>query len=78
MRNSPAELVRKILIAANCSVHDSAGETLEPRVVDLDIGVVAGDRLDVLTRAGYTFRWHPDQYELNRGPYLFGVRVAGS
>ncbi len=55
---------------------DAAGGNAEPRVLDLDIGVVALEGLEALGRADYTFRWHPGQSSLNRAPVLYGVTVA--
>lgn len=71
-----AEQLRGILTAAGCSPVAAAGGNAEPRVLDLDIGVVALDGLEALGRAGYTFRWHSGQSPLNRAPALYGVAVA--
>lgn len=73
-----AEELRKILTAARCAVSTAAGRNSEPRVLDIDIGVVALDGLEALQRSGYTFRWHAGQHELNRSTNLFGLAVADS
>jgi hypothetical protein len=68
--------LRKLLTAADCAVSSATGRNSEPRVLDLDIGVEALTGLEFLSDSGYTFRWHPGQYALNRSPSLFGLEVA--
>ena len=70
-----ADQLRELLTEAGCSPMDAVGSKAEPRVLDLDIGVVALDGLEALVRAGYTFRWHPGQYALNRSETLYGIAV---
>jgi hypothetical protein len=71
-----AEEVRKVLTSANCAVSSATGKNSEARVLDLDIGVNALSGLETLRDYGYTFRWHPGQYVLNRASTLFGLAVA--
>jgi hypothetical protein len=70
-----AERLSDILTAAGRSVSAATGRNAEPRILDLDIGVEAADGLATLMEAGYSFRWHRTQHELNRGPTLFGLAV---
>lgn len=67
--------VRTILNDAGCTAWSVTGENGDPRALNIDIGVVAMEGLLVLKKAGYAFRWHPDQSELDRGPELFGIPV---
>jgi hypothetical protein len=66
----------RLLEGEGCSVRPVTGRNAEERVLDLDIGVVAGESLDALVRAGYSFRWSPQQHPLDCGEGLYGVRVA--
>lgn len=65
------EQIQTILADAGCLVLPAS----EPRALNVEIGVTAMDSLQALERAGVSFRWHPSQHELNRGPGLFGVPV---
>jgi hypothetical protein len=69
------ERVYAILIAAGCTVWNATGTKGDPHALNIDIGVVAQESLLALDKAGYSFRWHPDQYEMNRGAELFGIPV---
>lgn len=71
-----ARELRKVLEAAGCSVYPAAGRNAEPRILDLDIGVVAADGVRALHDAGYSFRWHEQQHELNRREDFGGIPVA--
>ena len=71
-----AQRLRDILTAAGCSVQNATGRNAEHRVLDLDIGVVALEGLEVLIAAGYSFRWHNDQHPLNRSSTIFGLPVV--
>ncbi len=71
-----ARELRSLLEAAGCSVSGAVGRNAEPRVLDLDIGVVAYEALEVLRRVGYSFRWHSQQSELNRSTDLYGIPVS--
>ena len=71
-----AQELRSLLKEAGGSVSSAVGRNAEPRVLDLDIGVVALDSLEVLRRAGYSFRWHPQQSALNRATDLYGIPVS--
>lgn len=71
-----AQQVRKILRTAGCEVYPAVGRNAEPRVLDLEIGVVAGEGLQALVEAGYSFLWHPTQHVLNRGATVLGVPVV--
>ena len=71
-----AQRLSDILAAAGRSVSAATGKNAEPRILDLDIGVDAADGLATLEEAGYSFRWHPAQRELNRGATLFGLAVT--
>jgi len=71
-----AERLSDILTAADRSVSPATGKNAAPHILNLDIGVDAADGLATLKEAGYSFRWHPTQHELNRGPTLFGLTVA--
>ncbi|MBX3196292.1 MAG: hypothetical protein KF727_14490 [Microbacteriaceae bacterium] len=70
--------VRAGLEAAGRSWWPAEGRNAEARVTDLDIGVDAAESLAVLVTAGYTFRWHESQYEMDRHPTLYGVDVGGA
>lgn len=70
-----AESIREILDAAHCSYSDATGKNADPRILDLDIGIVAADGLIALELAGYSFQWHDRQHELNRQPTLFGLTI---
>jgi hypothetical protein len=70
-----AEILREILTAAHCSFSDPAGKNAEPRILDLDIGIVAAEGLTALEMAGYSFQWHPTQHKLNRQPTLLGLTI---
>ena len=70
-----AESLREILTAAQCSFSVPTGKNAEPRIFDLDIGIVAAEGLTALDRAGYSLRWHPTQHELNRQPTLLGLTI---
>lgn len=37
------------------------------RITDVEIGVAAYDACRALAQEGYTFNWHPDEFELDRG-----------
>jgi hypothetical protein len=67
--------LREILTAAHCSFSDPTGKDPDPRILDLDIGIIAAQGLNALELAGYSFQWHPTQHELNREPTLLGVTV---
>ena len=71
-----AARLQVMLLAANCSVRSASGRNSESRVLDIDIGYEAFDAVKVLLGAGYSFRWHPDQYVLNRRPTLFGFPIV--
>ncbi|MEO5536026.1 MAG: hypothetical protein ABIR17_12955 [Pseudolysinimonas sp.] len=72
-----ADQLRAALKSAHCTVHPAVGRNAESRIVDLDIGVVAGEGIEALAAAGYTFRWHEQQHELNRSPDFGGIPIAG-
>ena len=71
-----AATVRELLVAARCSFYPSSGRNSEPRILDLDIGVVALEGFEVLRRAGYAFRWHPTQHLLDRRGEIFGISIS--
>lgn len=73
-----AEHARELLALLGKGAHPATGRNAEDRVIDIDIGVVAHYALEALLRAGYTFRWSPQQHELNREADFYGVAVAGS
>jgi hypothetical protein len=54
------------------------GGNAEDRTLDLDIGVVALEKLECLPGVGYSFRWHPDQHPLDRADDRYGIPVAGA
>lgn len=70
-----AEQLRGLLGAAGCEVYPASGRNAEPRVLDLEIGYVAGEGIAALHSAGYRFLWHPSQYVLNRGATILGFPV---
>ena len=45
-------------------------------VTDVEIGSAAQDSCAVLTAAGWSLRWHPDQHPLNRRETLLGFPMA--
>lgn len=65
-----------ILLAADCSVEPARGRNAESRVLDIDIGYEALGAFNVLAGAGYSFRWHPRQHELNRHSTFLGHEVV--
>lgn len=71
-----AEQLRELLTAAGCEVYSAAGQNAEPRILDLDIGVVAGEGLMALAAEGYGFIWHHSQHVLNRGQTVLGVPIV--
>lgn len=72
-----AESLRVILKAGGCQVQPARGGHAEARTLDLDIGVVALEGLELLHNAGYSFRWHSSQHPLNRADDLYGIAVQG-
>ena len=68
------ELVRSTLTAAGLQWFQKVAGN--ERVTDVDIGVDSLEALEALQAAGYSFRWHPDQYELNRHDTLAGIPVG--
>jgi hypothetical protein len=71
-----AARLRTILTAAGCEVSTAVGSNTEPRVLDLEIGGVAGEGLEALQAAGYSFLWHPTQHVLNRGATVLGLPIG--
>lgn len=76
-RDQAAKL-QALLTSNGCQVSAVRGENAEDRTLDLEIGVVAMEGLESLQKAGYSFRWHPAQYPLDRTPDLYGIPVAGA
>ena len=70
-----AESLREILTAAHCSFSDPTGKNANPRILDLDLGIVAAEGLLALEMAGYSFQWHATQHELNRQPTFLGQTI---
>lgn len=73
-----AQHLRLLLQTAGCSVYPAQGRNAEPRILDLDIGVVALEGIRALHDAGYSFRWHAQQHELNRQRDFGGIPVANA
>jgi len=68
-----AKAVRALLGAKGRDVRSRG--VLDPLAVDVGIGVQALGAGEVLMAAGYEFRWHAEQYALNRASTAWGLPV---
>jgi hypothetical protein len=68
-----AESIRRLLVGRFSQVW--RGGQLDPLAVDVGIGTDAMEAGELLVAAGYTFRWHADQHELNRNGNAWGIPV---
>ena len=50
---------------------------VDPLAIDVGIGVEAFGAGEVLLAAGYAFRWHADQHNLNRTGTAWRIPVEG-
>lgn len=71
-----SEEIHRVLTAARCSTYPANGLPAGTFALELDIGVVAMECLNALARVGYTFRWHTQQYEMNRPSIFLGINVS--
>ncbi len=62
-----AELLQTALYDAGHRVALARGGNTERRTLDLDIGAVALEGMQLLLDVGHSFRWHPGQHPLNSG-----------
>ena len=69
--------VRRTLKSHDALAKDAYGRgVVLPLVTDVEIGYEAGNAMELLTEAGYTFAWHPSQDPRNRRDQLRGYPVA--